>query len=657
MPHGERHVSDILWTAPQDRVDACAMTRLMTDLGRSHGAPRDDDAAFHRWTVAHPELFWRHLWDDCAVLGTPGSVVVNDATRMPGARWFADAQLNHAENLLRPRDGTSDVVLFRREDGQTKSLTYAELCDHVSCCAQALQDAGVAAGDRVAAYMPNCPEALVAMLAAVSLGAVFSSASPDFGVRGVLDRFGQIEPKVLIAANGYVYNGKIHDRCAHVAEIADGLAHLTKVLLVHFVDGPTHSATFAKVEEWQAVMSRYMPSPVSYVHVPFDHPLFILYSSGTTGAPKCIVHGHGGTLLQHLKEHRYHLDIRAGDRVFYFTTCGWMMWNWLASALASEATVCLYEGSPAYPDISVLFNYAAEAHVSFFGTSAKFVDALKAARAHPSETHDLSHLRTISSTGSPLSSESFDCVYRSIKADVHLASISGGTDIIACFIGGNPRRPVRRGEIQGPALALDVAVFNADGERVVGEAGELVCANAFPSMPVGFWNDTDGRRYHAAYFESFPGVWTHGDWVEETVDGGFIIYGRSDATLNPGGVRIGTAEIYRVVEEIDGIQEALVVGQDRNNDVRIILFVIPTPDATLDDVMVAEIKTRIRTQCSPRHVPAEVLAVTDIPRTRSGKISELAVRDVIHGRTLKNTEALANAEALDQYRNRPELED
>ena len=656
MAHADTHTSDILWTAPEDRVVACAMTGLMQSLNKTYGAPIADDRVFHEWTVGHPDQFWSTLWQDCDVLGEPGTTIVEHAERMPGAKWFPDACLNYAENLLRQRNADDVVILFRREDGVTSRLTYGDLCNQVSQCAQALVAVGVTSGDRIAAYMPNCPETVVAMLAAASLGAVFCSASPDFGVRGVLDRFGQIEPKVLVAANGYIYNGRQHDRINALQDIAAKLPSLNAVWVVPFVDGPADVSAIDHATLWPDTLERFTPSPVSFKRMPFDHPLFIMFSSGTTGAPKCIVHGHGGTLLQHLKEHRYHLDIRTGDRVFYFTTCGWMMWNWLMSAMASGATICLYEGSPAHPSVTTLFDYAAEEKFSFFGTSAKFIDALGAAGADPQETHDLSALRTIASTGSPLSPDSFEYVYEHINSDVHLASIAGGTDIIACFVGGNPRLPVRRGEIQGPALALDVAIFDPDGKRIVGEAGELVCANSFPSMPVGFWNDPDGRRYHAAYFEAFAGVWTHGDWVEETANGGFIIYGRSDATLNPGGVRIGTAEIYRVVESIDGVAEALVVGQDWHDDVRVVLFVTLEPNRNLDEVLINDIKARIRQDCSPRHVPAKVLAVTDIPRTRSGKISELAVRDVIHGRAVKNTEALANAKALDQFKNRSELE-
>lgn len=662
MAHNEEMggLGDILWTPSQERADASALTALMTSLAATHGAPAEDDAAFHQWTVDHPDVFWRVVWEDCTVIGDLGASdapVIDDPTKMPGAKWFPDAHLNYAENLLRSRADEKRAVLFRREDGRNQSLTYAELRDQVSRCVQVFQAAGVGPGDRIAAYMPNCPETLIAMLAATALGAVFSSASPDFGARGVLDRFGQIEPKVLIAANGYVYGGKTHDRRDQVADIIGGLPSLTQTLLVTFVADLPKRSKLKGAESWEQALSAYVPAPIRFVRVPFDHPLFIMFSSGTTGAPKCIVHGHGGTLLQHLKEHRYHLDIRARDRVFYFTTCGWMMWNWLVTALASEAVICLYDGSPGFPEISVLFDYAVQEKVAFFGTSAKFIDALKAVNADLTGSHDLSSLRTIGSTGSPLSPESFSYVYSNIKPDVHLASIAGGTDIIGCFMTGNPRLPVRSGEIQMAALAMDVAVLGPDGQHLHGEPGELVCANAFPSMPVGFWNDEDGSRYHAAYFEQIPGVWTHGDWVEQTSHGGFVIHGRSDATLNPGGVRIGTAEIYRVVEGFTGISEALVVGQDWDDDVRVVLFVTLIPGTTLDDAMVAEIKRRIRTECSPRHTPAKVIAVDDLPRTRSGKISELAVRDVIHNRPIKNTEALANPHVLDQYKDRPELQD
>ena len=650
-------VGGSLWKASDARVAASAMTALMQSLSTTHGAPQTDEAAFHQWTVNHTDLFWRFLWDDCEVIGEPGSHVVENATQMPGASWFPEAQLNYAENLLRRRSVSEIAIVFRREDGHIQNMTFGQLVEDVSRCAQVLRSADVKKGDRVVAYMPNCPETLIAMLAAVSLGAVFSSASPDFGVQGVLDRFAQIEPKILIATNGYVYNGKTHGRRSEVEEIVRGLPSLKQTLLVTFIDDPDGAIEMEAVSDWSDTLASYKPAPLIFARVPFNHPLFIMFSSGTTGAPKCIVHGHGGTLLQHLKEHRYHLDIRAKDRMFYFTTCGWMMWNWLVSGLALKATVCLFDGSPGCPTLNSLFDYVDDTQISFFGTSAKFIEALKNGGAEPGRSHGLESLRTIASTGSPLSPDSFDYVHHNIKADVHLASIAGGTDIVGCFVTGNPRLPVRRGEIQGPALAMDVTVFDSEGERVRDTPGELVCVNAFPSMPVGFWNDEDGSRYHAAYFDKFVNVWTHGDWVEQSTHDGFIIHGRSDATLNPGGVRIGTAEIYRVVEGCDDVSEALVVGQDWQDDVRVILFVVMSEGAVFSEALITDLKSRIRKQCSPRHTPAKVVAVSDIPRTRSGKISELAVRDVIHGRAIKNTQALANPDALDQYKDQPELSD
>ena len=474
-------------------------------------------------------------------------------------------------------------------------------------------------------------------------------------MRGVLDRFGQIGPKVLIAANGYVYNGSTHDRRRQIIDIAEGLPSLSKVLVVPFVPdlGPSPVITIA--EDWGEALAANTSAQLAFTRVPFNHPLFIMFSSGTTGAPKCIVHGHGGTLLQHLKEHRYHLDIRADDRVFYFTTCGWMMWNWLVSGLAAEATLLLYDGSPFYPDGNILFDYAQAERMTLFGTSAKYIDALKKGGLSPKDTHDLSTVRTMTSTGSPLVPEGFDYVYQHIKSDLQLASISGGTDIVSCFVLGNPIGPVWKGEIQKRGLGLAVEVWNDDGKPVVGEKGELVCTKPFPCMPIYFWGDEDGAKFRAAYFEAWPGVWCHGDYVELTEHGGMIIYGRSDAVLNPGGVRIGTAEIYRQVEQMEEVMEALVIGQDWEDDVRVVLFVRLANGVSLEEDLIKKIKTRIRTGCTPRHVPAKVLAVTDIPRTKSGKIVELAVRNVVHGRPVKNVEALANAEALEEYKNRPEL--
>jgi acetoacetyl-CoA synthetase len=500
------------------------------------------------------------------------------------------------------------------------------------------------------------PEAVIAMLAAASLGAVWSSCSPDFGVQGVLDRFGQIEPKVLFAVDGYHYAGKTHDCLAKLAEVAPRLASVTRVVVVPYAGAAASIASVPKAQSWDDFLGSHAARPVTYARLPFNHPLFILYSSGTTGVPKCIVHGAGGTLLQHRKEHVLHTDIRRDDRVFYFTTCSWMMWNWLVSALASEATLLLYDGSPFHPDANRIFDIADEAGMTLFGTSAKYIDACAKAGIAPIKTHKLASVRAMTSTGSPLVAESFDWVYSHVKADIHLASISGGTDIISCFVLGNPIGPVWRGEIQARGLGLAVDVFDEQGKSALGAKGELVCTRPFPCMPVGFWNDPDGRKYRAAYFERFPGVWTHGDWTEITRHDGVIIYGRSDAVLNPGGVRIGTAEIYRQVEQVPEVLEAIVIGQDWDNDVRVVLFVRLREGVTLDAALEQRIKQQIRRNTTPRHVPAKIIQVADIPRTKSGKIVELAVRDVVHGRAIKNREALANPEALALYKDRPELQ-
>jgi acetoacetyl-CoA synthetase len=499
------------------------------------------------------------------------------------------------------------------------------------------------------------PEAIVAALGAAAMGAVWSSCSPDFGVQGVLDRFGQIEPRILVAADGYFYGGKRHDCLSRLAQVVRALPSVTRTVLIPYTDEKPAIDSIPRGILWDEFIATGSESGFVFETFPFNHPLYILYSSGTTGIPKCIVHGAGGTLIQHLKEHRLHCDIQRDDRVFYFTTCGWMMWNWLVTVLASEATILLYDGSPFHPDGNVLFDFADETRMTLFGTSAKFIDALNKAGHAPMQTHDLSSVRTMTSTGSPLSAESFDFVYQKIKRDIHLASISGGTDIISCFVGGNPVAPVWRGEIQARALAMHVEVFDDQGRSVRGEKGELVCTNPFPSMPICFWNDPGDRRYHAAYFERYPGVWHHGDYVELTEHDGVIIYGRSDAVLNPGGVRIGTAEIYRQVEQLEEVVESLVIGQRWDNDERVVLFVRLRGDRQLDEDLVARIKRRIRENTTPRHVPSRIVQVWEIPRTKSGKIVELAVRDVVHGREVNNREALANPEALDQFRDRPEL--
>jgi acetoacetyl-CoA synthetase len=607
-----------------------------------------------RWSVERPEVFWPRIWDFCGAVGERGGVVLEDGERMPGARWFPEARLNYAENLLKERDD-ADALVFWGEDKVKRRLSRSDLYKDVSRFIGVLKDAGVGEGDRVAGYLPNLPETLVAMLATASLGAIWSSASPDFGVQGVLDRFGQIAPKVLVCVDGYWYNGKPVDCLAKNAEVAAQMPSLTQVVVVPYLDTDPEIGGIDKSVEWNEALSSQSDGPIEFRRVAFDHPLFIMFSSGTTGVPKCIVHCHGGVLLQHLKEHQLHGDVRPGDRLFYFTTCGWMMWNWLMSGLASGATLLLYDGSPFADRGKVLFDFAEAEGMTHFGTSAKFIDAAAKMGLHPNQTHKLDALRAVFSTGSPLSPEGFDWVYREIKSDLLLASISGGTDIISCFVLGNPVLPVWRGEIQCRGLGMAVDVFDENGSPVRGEKGELVCTKPFPVMPVGFWNDPDGAKYRAAYFERFPNVWCHGDFSELTAHDGMIIYGRSDATLNPGGVRIGTAEIYRQVEQLPEILEALVIGQDWEGDVRVVLFVKLAEGKVLDDALIDRIKRQIRANTTPRHVPARIVQVLDIPRTKSGKIVELAVRNVVHKQPVKNVEALANPEALEYFRNRGEL--
>jgi acetoacetyl-CoA synthetase len=613
-------------------------------------------AALHRWSVDSPEEFWRAVWETGDILGETGSETVVGQGAMPGTRWFPGAKLNYAENLLRRRD-PEPALLFRTENRTPRSISHAELHDAVAGLRRSLEAWGVRPGDRVAGYMPNLPETVIAMLAATSLGAVWSSCSPDFGLRGAVDRFGQIEPLVLFTADGYFYNGSTHDSLARVREIKAAIPSVERVVVIsHTCEVADLSGIQGSVHFDEAVGTA-TAHPISFERFPFDHPLFIMYSSGTTGPPKCIVHGAGGTLLQHVKEHRLQVDLKPDDRFFYFTTCGWMMWNWLVSGLASEAALVLYDGSPFHPDGNVLFDLVDEIGIDVFGTSAKFIDSVAKAGLEPARSHDLSSIRTVLSTGSPLAPESFDFVYRSIKSDVCLASISGGTDIISCFVGGNPIGPVWRGEIQAPGLGMEVDVFDDQGRSLPAGKGELVCTAPFPSMPLGFWNDPDGHRYRAAYFERFPGVWCQRDFAERTENGGFRIHGRSDAVLNPGGVRIGTAEIYRQVEQIDEVVEGLVIGQEWHGDVRVVLFVTLRDGCRLDDALVQRIRDQIRRHATPRHVPARVIQVADIPRTKSGKIVELAVRRVVHGQAVVNREALANPEALDLYENLSELQD
>ena len=563
--------------------------------------------------------------------------------------------MNYAENLLR-RSGDGPAVIFRGEDKVRSSLSWDELRALVSRLQQAFVAQGIKEGDRIAAMVPNLPETIACMMAANSIGAIWSSCSPDFGEQGVMDRFGQIEPVLFIACDGYWYNGKKIDVAGKIAAIAPQLTADKTVLLPYVGGGEAICDQVEGCVTLETFLAGFEPQELSFKRLPFSHPLYILFSSGTTGVPKCIVHSQGGVLLKHLSEHMLHCGVRPDDRVFYFTTCGWMMWNWLVSALACDATVMLYDGSPFFPNADVIFDYASEEKFTFFGTSAKFIDAVRNAGHRPIETHDLSSVQTIASTGSPLSPENFAFVYDGIKADIHLASVSGGTDIVACFIGAVPWQPVYSGEIQGPILGLDVQVWDDDGKPIREEKGELVCVNSFPSMPIMFWNDPEGHKYHGAYFERFDNIWCHGDFAEWTANGGMVIHGRSDATLNPGGVRIGTAEIYNQVEKMPEVEEALCIGQQWDNDTRVVLFVRLAEGVALDEDLTKAIKLKIRTGASPRHVPAVVVAVADIPRTKSGKITELAVRDIVHGRKVKNREALANPEALALFENIAELQ-
>jgi len=652
-------MSEPLWTPSPERIESANLTAFVRHARERWGVDARDHAALHTWSVTEPAQFWQSVWSFCGVIGDPGTgPALVGGQRMPGARWFPAARLNYAENLLRRRD-RSPAIVFWGEDRLKSEVTCAELYSEVSRLAQVLRELGVQPGERVAGYMPNIPGTVIAMLATASLGAVWSSCSPDFGVQGVLDRFSQIAPRVLFAVDGYFYNGKTIEVLTRLTEIAEQLPSVEKIIVVPYTQPRPRIAHIQRAVNVHDLMAPHRPREIAFERFAFDHPLYILYSSGTTGVPKCIVHGAGGTLLQHLKEHQLHVDLKPGARLFYFTTCGWMMWNWLASALASRATLVLYDGSPLIAGGRILFDYADAARMTVFGTSAKYIDSVAKAGLRPRLSHRLTAMKALLSTGSPLAPEGFDYVYREVKRDLHLASISGGTDIVSCFVLGNPTTPVWRGEIQGPGLGMKVEVFDDEGRPVRSQKGELVCTAPFPSMPVGFWNDPDGAKYRAAYFQKYPGVWCHGEYIEQTAHGGYVIYGRSDAVLNPGGVRIGTAEIYRQVEGLEEVVESLVIGQDwppdRPTDVRVVLFVRLRDGMRLDDALAEKIRRTIRANATPRHVPAKIVQVPDIPHTRSGKIVELAVRNVVHGQPVKNLEALANPEALAHYKDRAEL--
>ena len=639
----------VLWAPSHDRTLNSNLRRFADFVSKKIGKEFKSYKELHEFSISTPD-FWRFLIEFCDVIGEWQGPVY-EGEDIISAKWFPQSKLNFAENMLKNRSHDNALV-FRCENRLLENVTFSELYDQVSKTAQHLRALGVKKGDRVAGFLPNFTGSIVAMLATASVGAIWSSCSPDFGEQGVIDRFGQIEPKVLFCVDGYFYNGKSHNCLRKIKSFSAKLPTVKQVVIFDYAS--LDKISIKNSISYNEILDKYNPQKIEFKRVDFDHPLYIMFSSGTTGVPKCIVHGHGGTLLQHLKEHQLHTNISSGDRVFYFTTCSWMMWNWLVSALATQATIMLYDGSPFYPDDTVLWRFANDEQFTHFGTSAKYIETLMKNNVKPRSNFKLKNLRTICSTGSPLSPESYDFIYKNIGS-VHLASISGGTDIVSCFVLGIPTLPVRRGEIQGPGLGMAVEIWNDAGQVKRGKRGELVCTKPFPSRPVKFWNDPDRKKYYMAYFDRFADVWAHGDFAEKTVNGGYIIHGRSDATLNPGGVRIGTAEIYRQVDRVDEVLESIVIGQTWENDIRIILFVKLKEGINLCETLVDTIKKTIKDNCTVRHVPSKILQVNDIPRTKSGKIVEIPVRDIVHGKQVKNKEALANPEALDFFKDRPEL--
>jgi acetoacetyl-CoA synthetase len=636
-----------IWTPSRERRDQAALTqfcRAHADLNAF--ADAFDYQALHKWSVANRETFWSRLWDFCGVIGEKGARILDNGDAMPGSQWFPDARLNFAENLLRDREDDARAIVFYNDRFDRQLYSFAGLKRSVAALAAHFRARGVVAGDTVAAYTHNAPEAVIGMLAAASIGAIWASCSPDFGVAGALSRFQQISPKILIATDGYYYKGQRIGRLDHAREIAAKLDSVEETLILPYVDARPSLEGLKNAKLWTQALEEHAGAPLEFAQLPFNQPLYVMFSSGTTGAPKCIVHGAGGTLLQHLKEHRLQSDVRPGDAVFFATTTGWMMWNWLVSALASKAAIVLFDGYVLERDGRIMFDLAAAEGATLFGTSAGFLKAVEKGGLVPRESHDLSKLRLLASTGSPLSESSYDYVYRDIKSDLHLASISGGTDIISCFVLGNPWAPIYRGEIQGAGLGMAVEVFDPSGARIFEEQGELVCTRSFPSMPLGFMNDPEGTKYRASYFSSFPNIWRHGDYALETQRGGFVIFGRSDATLNVEGVRIGTAEIYAVLETMREIEGGLAIERQMGDKSHMVLFVKLRQGHALDEALAKEIRRKLRAELSPRHAPANIIAAPDLPHTKSGKLVELAVRDAVHGKAATNAEALANPEAL-----------
>ncbi|EGR0268985.1 acetoacetate--CoA ligase [Vibrio alginolyticus] len=648
--------SSKVWQPSESRIEEANITQFIEHINRQ-GNTLESFADLHQWSLDHVEKFWQEVWLFCDVIGTQGETIKERAEsrwQQPvenrDIKWFPNAQINYAENLLTYACHQPDdlAIWFENEREEKQTYTWKQLCEEVSSVQQWLKECGIKQGDVVAGYLPHLPQTVIAMLATTSLGATWTSTSPDFGVESVLERFGQVKPKILFTCDGYTFNGKTFDMSEKNQHIADHLDGLKQVCQISYLKPHIFECDVC-TQDWQNVLNQYTPEALPFTRVNFNDPLFVLYSSGTTGKPKCIVHSVGGTVLNHLKEHQLHCDIQPNERVFYYTTCGWMMWNWHVSSLASGACLVIFDGSPVYPTHNVLWDLAERAEVTLFGTSAKYLEALEKASFSPQKSDTFPSLKTICSTGSVLYPEQFDYVYQHIKEDVHLASISGGTDICGCFVLGNPISPVYRGECQSAGLGVDVRVFNPQGNSVMGDRGELVCANSLPNFPAGFWNDT-GERYHRAYWDKFDNIWHHGDDVEQTSVGGYVFYGRSDTTLNPGGVRIGTAEIYQQVNCIDGILDSIAVGKEVDRNEQIWLFVQLVKGVELNDEMIASIKAQLKSACSPRHVPSAIYAISDIPKTRSGKLVELAVKQVVNNRNVENLGAIANPEVLEEIR-------